>query len=60
MPQRTFQWGWGIKEKRIQISVFELVEVITILLTGETGTVFVDTFEFTVAHDLCIGIVDLQ
>ena len=29
-------------------------------MTGERGTGFVDAFEFTVAHDIGIGVVDLQ
>ena len=36
------------------------LEVIAIFLTGETGTGFVDAFEFTVSHDLGIGIVFLE
>ena len=40
--------------------IFEVLEIVTILLAGETGTVFVDAFEFAVAHDLGMGIVHLQ
>ena len=37
-----------------------MVEIVTVLLTREGRTCLVDAFEFTVAHDLGIGIVDLQ
>ena len=40
--------------------IFEVLEIIPVLLAGEAGTVFVDTFEFAVAHDFGLGIVDLQ
>ena len=35
----------------------EFVEVVAVLLTGERGAVFVDTFQFAVAHDLGVGVV---
>jgi hypothetical protein len=35
-------------------------EIIAIFLTGEGWAVFVDAFEFTVAYDLGIGVIDLQ
>ena len=38
----------------------EVLEVVPILLAGEAGAGFVDAFEFTVTHDLGIGVVDLQ
>ena len=38
----------------------EVLEVVPILLAGEAGAGFGDAFEFTVAHDLGIRIVDLQ
>ena len=40
--------------------VRETGEVISVLLAGEAGAVFVDTFEFAVTLDLGIGIVHLQ
>ena len=38
----------------------DTLEVVPILLAGEAGAGFVDAFEFTVTHDLGIGVVDLQ
>ena len=40
--------------------IFEVIEIIPVLLAGEAGTIFVDAFEFVVAHDLGMGIVHLQ
>ena len=40
--------------------VRETGEVISVLLAGEAGAVFVDAFEFAVTLDLGIGIVHLQ
>ena len=37
-----------------------MLEVVSVLLTTEAGTVLVDAFEFAVAYDLGIGVVDLQ
>ena len=45
--------------QRLNKFIFAL-EVIAIFLAGETGTGFVDAFEFTVAHDLGIGVIDLE
>jgi hypothetical protein len=42
------------------MTIREVLEVVPILLAGEAGAGFVDAFEFTVAHDLGIRIVDLQ
>ena len=44
----------------IRVLIFEVLEIVTILFTREAGTVFVDTFEFAVAHNLGIGVIDLQ
>ena len=44
----------------ISYCLAEVFEVVTILLTRERGTVFVDAFEFAVTYDLGIGVVDLQ
>jgi hypothetical protein len=38
----------------------ELREVVTILLAVEAGTVFVDTFQFSVATDVRLGVIFLQ
>jgi hypothetical protein len=43
--------------QRLNKFVFAL-EVIAIFLAGEAGTGFVDTFEFTVTHNLGIRIID--
>ena len=40
--------------------IFEVLEIVSVLLAGEAGTVFVDASEFAVAHDLGLGIVHLQ
>ena len=42
------------------VLIVEVLEIVTILLAGEAGTIFVDAFEFAVAHDFGMGIVDLQ
>ena len=44
----------------VGMTIREVLEVVPILLAGEAGAGFVDAFEFTVAHDLGIRIVDLQ
>ena len=47
-------------KRRLHSEHREVFEVVSVLLAGERGTGFVDAFEFTVAHDLGIGVVDLQ
>ena len=37
-----------------------IFEVVAVLLAGEAGAGFVDAFEFTMTHDLCIGVVGLK
>ena len=37
-----------------------VLEVVSVLAARERGAGFVDAFEFAVAHDLGIGVVDLQ
>ena len=37
-----------------------VLEVVAVLHTTERRAGFVDAFEFTVAHDLGVGVVDLQ
>ena len=37
-----------------------VLEVVAIFTAGEAGTGFVDAFEFTVTHDLGIGVIDLE
>ena len=38
----------------------EVLEIVAVLLTGETGAGFVDALQFTVADDLGIGVINLQ
>ena len=38
----------------------EVLEIVAVLAAGEGGAVFVDAFEFTVAYDLDIRIIELQ
>ena len=50
----------GIERGQCLRKLVKVLEVIAIFLAGERRTGFVDAFEFTVAHDLGIGIVDFQ
>lgn len=61
-PQRTSQCAgvWETSNKRNEGLTLEVLEIVAILLAGETGAVFVDAFEFTVAFDLSIGVIGLQ
>ena len=38
----------------------EVLEIVAVLAAGEGGAVFVDAFEFTVADDFSIGVIELQ
>ena len=38
----------------------EVLEIVAVLAAGEGGAVFVDAFEFTVAYNLCIGVIEFQ
>ena len=40
--------------------LIQVFEVVSVLLTVEAGTVFVDAFQLPVTHNLCIGVIDFQ
>jgi hypothetical protein len=42
------------------IFLAEVLEIVPILRTTEARTVFMDTFQLTMPHDLRIGVIDLQ
>ena len=59
-PQRASRLAEVLWFRQCSNKLGIVLEVISVLLAGETWTAFVDAFELTMAYDLCLRVIDLR